>query len=296
MRCSTFSKSLKDYIAEELSEDASEMMSSHINKCDRCKALYNNQLKSYKFLQSMSSSDNSLFESSRDEIMKNIDKSKYNKTFTNKVHFFMKKNSFKCALGAVAVAALIFTYSVTGNHLNDLKLTSILPNKLKTAHVSPSKAPTPTKSPTPTENVTPNKDVPPVQNQENVVPKKYEDINYENKQLGFSLTIPGNWTGKYTIKETADGIGVYFKPVNPDSTTEGYGLLFGILKESAADAGILDIFGESRTFKAKGIKYIIYFPTDVNFDENHQEFQDFMNFKTQVDDVVKTIEVMNTTK
>ena len=53
---------------------------------------------------------------------------------------------------------------------------------------------------------------------------------YQNKNLGLSITFPSNWNNKYIVKETANGMSVYFKPVN--KVSNGVGLYFSILKEN----------------------------------------------------------------
>ena len=40
---------------------------------------------------------------------------------------------------------------------------------------------------------------------------------YKNEKLGFSITFPDSWKGKYTIEEKDNGIWVYFKPKVEDS-------------------------------------------------------------------------------
>jgi len=289
MNCRTFSKSLKDYITEELSQEATEMMSRHINKCDKCKALYNSELKTYEFLQSMSKTSNSLFISSRSDIMSNIDKTKYNKTFTNKVHFFMKKNSFKYALGTAAAAALILTLSFSGGHFKDSKIAGFLPIKGGSTTVDKVKKVTPATNTTQPQNPIENK--PQDKNQENAMPKKYEDIKYENKELGFSFLIPENWSGKYTIKQSAEGLYVYFKPVN--AVSEGQGLLFAILNNSLVNANFYDTVGDPRTFEANGVKYIVGGPTDIGFPDDNKEYTNYKMLKNQVRDIVKTIKVID---
>ena len=276
MRCSTFSKSLKEYIAEELSEDAAEMMTNHINKCQSCKTLYNNELESYSFLQRMSSTRDTSFISSRGDIMRKIDKTKYKRTFSNKLFFFVKRKSLSYAVGSVVAASLIFIILFAQSHFNDLKLANILPNKHSSSNVVPTAEPNKA-----TKELTNN------QGNKNTSNNFYK---YENNKLGFSFTLPASWNGKYIIKEAPEGIYVLFKPVSTD--TEDLGLLFSVVKSNPENDAPLDNIGEPRYFEAKGIKYEVGGPRDIGFPETHKEFKNYIELKNEAKDVIKTIKVI----
>lgn len=118
-----------------------------------------------------------------------------------------------------------------------------------------------------------------------------EPIVYKSENLGFSFTMPKDWAGKYKIVESKDGVRVYFKPTTP--ADEIYdGALFYILVRSLYDEDHLDRVGEPRTFKAKGIEYIVGGPTDVRFDFNHKEYAAFYKMTQEICKVVATIKVL----
>jgi len=81
MTCKMFSKLLKDYIVGELFQGINEVMTMHMDKCERCKQEYNEQLEAYNFIQSKSLIQNIYFISSREYILKNIDKTRYIRRF-----------------------------------------------------------------------------------------------------------------------------------------------------------------------------------------------------------------------
>lgn len=114
-------------------------------------------------------------------------------------------------------------------------------------------------------------------------------LQYNNKKLGISLTFPKTWKGKYTIKENKDGISVYFKPKTPDNNI---GLIFALKDKSSKDfpEGMFDTVCDRRYFKSKkGVTYVIGGPTDVNFSEDHPEFNDFLKLRSDIPKVIATL-------
>lgn len=265
MKCRIFYKSLKDYIVGELSEESNDMMAKHMEKCEKCKAAYNDQLDAFQSIDSMASIENVVFSSSREEILRNIDKTRYSRRITNKANFFFKRNSLRYAVGSVAVfIILIFSFFMT-SHFKDIKLAHILPSWSLRDDTSPDTS-----------------------------PDKSGDTVYKNGKFGFSFTMPESWNGKYTVKEAEDGIYVYFKPIQPVRAYSG--LLFAILKKGSIDESHFDTVGEPRNLEAKGILYIVGGPTDLSFPDDNKEFGDFTKLQKEVKDVVKTIKAINDNK
>ena len=260
MKCRIFYKSLKNYIVGELSEEANDMMAKHMEKCEKCKAEYNNQFETLQSIDSVGSIQNVAFSSSREEILRNIDKTRYSKRITNKANFFIKRNSLRYTAGTVAVFMILFLTFFMTNHFKDIKLADILPSWS-------------------------NGDV--------TYPTKSGDIVYKNEKLGFSFIVPESWNGKYTIKEFENGIYVYFKPDKP--VGENYGLLFGILDRTTFYERVIDTSAESKTFEAKGVIYGIGGP-DIGFPKAHKEYESYDKMKKEVKDVVKTIKAIDDNK
>jgi len=136
MNCSVFSKSLKDFIAGELFEENDDMMAKHMNNCEKCKKLYDDQNTVYQSINSMAFIKNTTFSSSREGILGMIDKTRYSKKVINKINFFMKKNSLRYAIGSVAVIAIMFFGFFSVNHFKDLNLARILPSWAYTDNIS----------------------------------------------------------------------------------------------------------------------------------------------------------------
>ena len=137
MNCRGFSKSLKDFIAGELFEEADDKMVKHMSKCEKCKKLYSDEITVYKSINSMASIQNATFNSSREEILRMIDKTRYSKKVINKINFFMKKNSLRYVVGSVAVIAIMFFGFYSANHFKDLNIANILPRWAHSDNISP---------------------------------------------------------------------------------------------------------------------------------------------------------------
>lgn len=120
MNCSMFLKSLKDYIAGELPEAENELLADHMKNCEKCSEEYKKQSEVYNNLQNITYTGDIGFRSSHEDIMDNIDKSKYKNGFLNKLNWFSRSNFLKYAagtIGAVAVIVLIFfTVNVFNGH------------------------------------------------------------------------------------------------------------------------------------------------------------------------------------
>lgn len=257
MNCRIFSKSLRGYIAGELSKDVSELMSKHMNKCEKCRKMYNEQLQIYKSIESMAVVSGSTFKSSRAEILLNVDRNRYGKSLGTRFSLFVKRNAFRCTLCAAAAAAILF-FAIFGVN----NLTNILP--VRGDNVSSA-------------------------NRGGVIEPDKDKV-YKNEKLGFSFTIKESWSGKYSIKEKEDGVYVYFKPTK--AVQDGQGLFFCIVKKTSDDIeDHLDTVGNPRTFTAKGITYIVGGPTDVHFPPENEEFQQFVAMTKDIGDIVKTIKV-----
>lgn len=311
MNCRTFSKSLKDYIAGELSEDVSEAMEKHMSKCERCSMAYEMECRSYKAINAMAFSQNDSFTSSRYEILQNIDKERYNRSFMNKLGFYMKRNSIKYALGAAAVIAIILLSSLAISqfknldiigrpHVEDVPKTNTNVEKnTSPAGLNDNNVPTANTKDTP---VTNSKDVPATNSntkntssesptQENKSNNQVkQNFNYNNDKLGISFTLPASWSGKYTIKEAKEGVYIFFKPTG--SAPEGSGLIFCIIDEGSGADDFLDSAGGPKTIVAKGITYVIDGPRDIGFPEDNKEYNDYKKLREEVPNVAKTIKAV----
>ena len=115
--------------------------------------------------------------------------------------------------------------------------------------------------------------------------------HYVSTNLGFSITFPASWKGKYTVQENGSGITVCFKPKQKVNAT---GLLFKIVKRGPdVNEDVLDSVGGPRYFTAKGVKYVIGGPTDVNFPEDNPEFNTFEHMTKQCAGVTSTLKNIN---
>lgn len=115
---------------------------------------------------------------------------------------------------------------------------------------------------------------------------------YKSTSLGLSLTFPADWSGKYTVKETSQGIFVYFKPVK--KVNDNTGLYFCILKKTNdLNESIYDSVSGKKEISVNGISYFLGGPTDVNFPEDHPEFNTFVKLQSQIPDIINSIKPLN---
>ena len=110
MRCSVFKNKLYDYMEENLQNDMKKAMEEHMEKCETCKTLYEEEKRTDELIKNTLSLDEVGFKSSRSNIMKSINKKKYTGTITNKIELHVKRYG-KRYLSSVAVFALIIVSS-----------------------------------------------------------------------------------------------------------------------------------------------------------------------------------------
>ncbi|MDF2882571.1 MAG: hypothetical protein K0R54_3128 [Clostridiaceae bacterium] len=115
---------------------------------------------------------------------------------------------------------------------------------------------------------------------------------YKSASLGLSITFPASWSDKYTVKETAQGIFVYFKPTK--KVSDNAGLYFCILKKTKdLNESMYDSINGKKEVNVNGISYFLGGPTDVNFPEDHPEFNTFVKLQSQVPDIINSIKPLN---
>ena len=116
---------------------------------------------------------------------------------------------------------------------------------------------------------------------------------YVSKNLGFSLTFPASWQGKYTIAEDNNGLAVIFKPTNHPA--EGGGMLFTVAKKTPElYEGMLDtISGAKRSFTANGVDFVIGGPTDIGFPPDNPEYSTYKQLSSERSSVINTIQSVN---
>ena len=112
---------------------------------------------------------------------------------------------------------------------------------------------------------------------------------YKSEKIGFTLSFPGNWKDQYSIVEKDKSVSVYFKPKEKLDNTGG--LFFTIIeKTDDLDEEMFDsIYGTEKYIKINEVIYFIGGPLDVNFPENHPEFNDFLKLKNDIPEILKTI-------
>lgn len=112
---------------------------------------------------------------------------------------------------------------------------------------------------------------------------------YKNDKLGFSINFPDSWKGKYTIKESDDGIRVFFKASSENP--QGTGFLFGVLKkgDNLEENTFDTVSTKVRYFNANSITYVVGGPTGLSFDDKYPEYPVFYKVMKEISEVVETL-------
>ena len=109
---------------------------------------------------------------------------------------------------------------------------------------------------------------------------------YTSKGLGISFDFPGNWNGKYVIKDNGDELFVYMKH---SRNNEGLGLLF-IITSHVEDAQFLDtIYGINKEQTLIGKKLVVGGPTDYRMIENDPLEKQYREMSSQCQEVLRTL-------
>lgn len=119
MTCSVFRKRLPDFLQGNLPEDMRNAFITHMDQCCECRELYENEVSLDNDFKSALSIDGVKFNSSRAEILKSIDKNRYNKKITNKLFFHFKRNKIMISTCAALVAILFFVTPYIGKVFNN---------------------------------------------------------------------------------------------------------------------------------------------------------------------------------
>lgn len=114
MNCNVFKSKLEDYMNGMLSYDMEEAMKNHIEKCNACRKIYEDEKKTDELIKAGFSTEQLKFNSSRNDILENIDVNKYNGGLWNKAQIKVKKgfnkiNSHMCknAMRYAGIAAVV---------------------------------------------------------------------------------------------------------------------------------------------------------------------------------------------
>ena len=114
---------------------------------------------------------------------------------------------------------------------------------------------------------------------------------YKSTELGLSIAFPISWSNKYTVKETDEGLSVYFKP--EEDLANGQGLYFCILKKTKVlNESMYDSINGKRELTVNGISYFLGGPTDIALPESSAEFNTFLKLKSEIPDIINSIKAI----
>jgi hypothetical protein len=102
-----FEKRLEDYILEDVSKDLKDSLEKHMENCESCRRLYEEEIKIDTDFKAVLSIEDIKFNSSRVNIINSIDKNRYSKKASNKIFYNFRRYKSKYLSYAVAVIAMI---------------------------------------------------------------------------------------------------------------------------------------------------------------------------------------------
>jgi hypothetical protein len=107
MNCNIFKKRLEDYILGDISEGLKSSLEEHMEKCESCKRLYDEEVKIDLDFKTVLSIEGIKFNSSRNNIINSIDKNRYSKKASNKIFYSFRRHKSKYLSYAVAAIAML---------------------------------------------------------------------------------------------------------------------------------------------------------------------------------------------
>ncbi|MCD7946799.1 MAG: hypothetical protein LUG13_00660 [Oscillospiraceae bacterium] len=118
-------------------------------------------------------------------------------------------------------------------------------------------------------------------------PDQEEGILYENADLGFSLTFPESWDGKYGILPLDDSIEVNHTQTR-EEVGEGNGLLFAIVRYSLTD----DVDGMEVIATTEDAQYVVIYPADTGVTPTNASADEYLAMLEEAPSVVGTIRLL----
>lgn len=107
MNCNIFKKRLEDYILGDISEDLKSSLEGHMEKCESCRRIYDEEVKIDTDFKTVLSIEGIKFNSSRTNIINSIDKNRYSKKASNKIFYSFRRHKSKYLSYAVAAIAML---------------------------------------------------------------------------------------------------------------------------------------------------------------------------------------------
>ncbi|MBZ9689419.1 DUF4652 domain-containing protein [Clostridium estertheticum] len=107
MNCNIFKNGLDDYVLGNTSNDLKIALEKHMDGCESCRRLYEEEVKIDKDFKQVLSIGGIEFNSSRAGIINSIDKNRYSKKTSNKILYNFKRYKNRYLSYAVAVMAMI---------------------------------------------------------------------------------------------------------------------------------------------------------------------------------------------
>lgn len=114
MNCKVFAEKLNDYINNELTENEAIEMRMHIEKCDTCNNMFQEEIEIDNLFKSALENNEAKFKSQKSNIMEAIDESKYKNIKIDK----LKDRKYYLKRASLIAAAFAFIFILNKERLN----------------------------------------------------------------------------------------------------------------------------------------------------------------------------------
>lgn len=149
MNCNMFKNRIDDYILGDISEDLKSSLEEHMDKCEICRKIYDEEVKLDSDFKTSLSIEGIKFNSSRTSIINSIDKNRYSKRASNKILYSFKRHKNRYLSYSVAVIAMIILLPMmirgisTANNKGETINSDIAINKSSQAEIAEKKVSNP---------------------------------------------------------------------------------------------------------------------------------------------------------
>ncbi|MBC8061594.1 MAG: zf-HC2 domain-containing protein [Clostridiaceae bacterium] len=118
MKCIKFIKLIPNYFDNEVDSKVKEEMEDHIKHCQSCKEELDKRKKLMTSFKSVLEEEEVKFKSRKDEIIKNIDSSRYSNRITSKMFYHLNRYKAGYSVSVVAVVLMFISLNFGGNIFN----------------------------------------------------------------------------------------------------------------------------------------------------------------------------------
>jgi len=94
MYCVILRKKINEYIEGDIDDDLNRTIEEHMEQCENCKKLYEDELRITLMLKMAFTANNIKFKSCRNNVIKSINRARYGKGFMNNLKLQLSKLTY----------------------------------------------------------------------------------------------------------------------------------------------------------------------------------------------------------